>query len=236
MESKIILPNDEKIVIDDKEILDFCRKEVENFIKKNKENRILFDDFKLNHRYFNPYYDFIISVLNYKHEGIIFDKNKIISADNNYFRIKDIIPSDYHSIDKPLSIPTDENLHTDYYYLDHEGYVDDMGNLLSLTNYHKHTYLGFIILLELSMMDYDICIDYLKQQNKSFSDYLVNRLGFLKTTINKTVVYNKELATFEQKEAIVDILDHNGNTVEVETNFDHEFTKKFRRTYENRRF
>ena len=26
MESKIILPNDEKIVIDDKEILDFCKK------------------------------------------------------------------------------------------------------------------------------------------------------------------------------------------------------------------
>ena len=235
MESKIILPNNDIITLDDKDVLTFCRNEVDNFIRKTKENRILFDDFKLSHRYFNPYYDFVISVLKYEHEGCLIDKNKTISSDGNYLKIKDIIPNDFHNIDKPLHIPTDENLHTDYYYLDHEGFVDDCCNLLSLTNYYKHTYLGFIILLELSMMDYDICIDYLKQKNQSFSDYLVNRLGFLKTTINKTVVYNKDLITFEQKEAVYDILDHNGNIIPVSDDVDKEFTKKFRRTYENGR-
>lgn len=235
MESKFILSNNE-IIVDDKEILNFCKNEVETFINKSEENKTIFNDFIVKHKYFNPYYDFVISVLNYEHIGCIFDKNKIISSNNNYLKIKDINPSDYHNINRSLLIPNDDNLHIDYYYLDHEGFIDDNNNLLSLSNYYKHTYLGFIILLELTMMDYDICIDYLKQSNKSYSDYLVNRLGFLKNTINKTVIYNKELLSFEQKEAIFDILDHSGNAVPIKKESDLEFTKKFRRTYENRRF
>lgn len=235
MESKFILSNNE-IIVDDKEILNFCKNEIQNFINKSEENKNIFNNFINKHRYFNPYYDFIISVLNYEHIGCIFDKNKIISPNNNYFKIKNINISDYHNIDKSLLIPNDLNLHTDYYYLDHEGFIDDMGNLLSLSNYYKHTYLAFIILLELTIMDYDICIDYLKQTDKSYSDYLVNRLGFIKTTINKTSIYNKELLSYEQKEVIFDILDHEGNVIPVQTEYDLEFTKRFRRIYENRRF
>ncbi len=192
MESKIILPNNKKIVLYDKEIMEFCIEEVSKFIRKDPKNRIIFDNFKFEHRYFNPYYDFLITVLKYTHEGCLIDKDKVISShDDNYFSIKNI-ESNYNVIEKPLVVPKDDILHTDYYYLDHEGYIDDVNILLSITNYYQqHKYLSFIILLELSMMDYKICEDYLNQDNKDISDYLVNRLGFMKTTINKTVFYNK---------------------------------------------
>ena len=44
-----------------------------------------------------------------------------------------------------------------------------------------------------------------------------------------------KLNSYQQKEVLYDILDHNGNAIPIDAEVNLEFTKKFRRTYENRR-
>ncbi|HHW69212.1 MAG TPA: hypothetical protein GX747_02570 [Tenericutes bacterium] len=248
MRSFFIKPNNEIIEVKPEEINLFCKKTCEKYVLESAENKKEFDSFSTKYTFFKPYYDFVMHKLKYIHVGFLLDNTKYVYSKDNK-----LIPCDYNfeTIDyneliskKPDSFiiydGSDETigLKDEETHFTGTGYILPNKQFLSCNKLEGHDEQADAIMNQLIVENKYILNDYynkVRYKYPSNSDYLCQRLGFIKKTRAHsgfhTIFYNKKLMNLEQINLIYECINNGMYERLIANNDDIIATKKLIREY-----
>lgn len=223
-----ITPENIKIVILMSDLYEFCKKYCISYIEKSDRNRETYEKFSSQYSYFEPYYDFLICVLNWISYPSLIDKKSYVQMGSNQSKkvLRELIESDELEYDKlyiegsyirEVFNSTDKNIGINVQNLiAQDGFIDENGKHLSTIGTYTHESTATAILYGLCYENYLIISDVFSQCNErtiscgsgisEFSEYIEQRLGFVQIGTNRGInvlSYCSSLLTAKQKEVIL---------------------------------
>jgi hypothetical protein len=222
-----ITPENLQIIIPICDLYEVCKQYCISYIDKSEGNRETFEKFASQYTYFDPYYDFLICVLKWISYPSLLDKKSYVQKGSNENKkvLRELIESDQLDYDKlylegsyirEVYNSNDKNIGVNLSKLiAQDGFIDGSGIHMSTRTTYSHELTSAAILYGICFENSNVLVDVWiklkngcvleRDSNTAFSDYLVQRLGYLSITTNRgydRIEYSSSLLTHTQRKAI----------------------------------